>query len=292
MSDTQTKVPQLSYDATLNHQRIETKPFIKWAGGKRRLVPVFSPHFPPMRTVGRYFEPFLGGGAVFFHLQHPKSILSDSNATLVELYQIVRDNVEELIGKLEEHTNDKRYYYNVRSQNPKALSAVERAARFIFLNKTCYNGLYRVNSKGSFNVPFGHYKNPQICDAERLRAASAVLQISTISAVDFEEALSEAGAQDFVYCDPPYHPLNETSSFTSYTAGKFDADDQRRLARVYRELDRRNCRVMLSNSDTPLIRELYQDFQIIEVQANRAINSKANGRGKITELLVINYGLE
>ncbi len=289
MIATRIEEPQLGYDPALNYQRIEAQPFIKWAGGKRRLIPTFAPYFPSMQSVKHYFEPFLGGAAIFFHLQHPHSWLSDSNYRLAELYQVVRDNVEGLMSALKKYHNEKEYYYQVRAQNPQSLSVVERAARFIFLNKTCYNGLYRVNSQGRFNVPFGNYKNPRICNEEGLRSASLALQNVQILAADFEEALANAGPQDFVYCDPPYHPLNKTSSFTSYTAKKFAASDQERLAQVYRDLDQRGCRVMLSNSDTSLIRHLYHDFRIIEVQARRAINSKANGRGKITELVILNY---
>ncbi|RLC61813.1 MAG: DNA adenine methylase [Chloroflexota bacterium] len=281
--------PQLGYGLGLTHKYVDAAPFIKWAGGKRKLIPAFAPHFPPMQQVRRYFEPFLGGGAVFFHLQHPCSFLSDSNEELIEVYQVVKNNVEDLIQALQKHRNEETYYYEVRAQDPETLSPVERAARFIFLNKTCYNGLYRVNSEGQFNVPFGRYRNPLICDAFGLRAASLALRNAEIFAADFEAALANAEHHDFIYCDPPYHPVSETSSFTAYTADKFDISDQERLARVYRDLDRRGCYVMLSNSDMPFIRELYADFQIIEVQAPRAISSKADGRGKITELLIINY---
>jgi len=286
----ESKEPQFAYALVeLKHQRVQAAPFIKWAGGKRRLIPAYAPYFPSMEEIQRYFEPFLGGGAVFFHLQPFNSFLSDSNQRLVELYQIVRDEVEDLITALKKHENEKKYYYQVRKQNPQMLSPVERAARFIFLNKTCYNGLYRVNRKGRFNVPFGNYKKPLIRDEEGLRAASLALQNAQIKKADFEEALAPATSQDFIYCDPPYHPLTDTASFTSYTAEKFDSSDQERLAMVYRELDRRGCRVMLSNSDTDFIRKLYGGFRIIEVQAGRAINSKANGRGKITELVILNY---
>ncbi len=281
--------PQVGYGVEFAYKRVDAAPFIKWAGGKRKLIPDFAPYFPPMQQIERYFEPFLGGGAVFFHLQHPCSFLSDSNEDLIEVYQVVKNKVEDLIQALQKHRNEEAYYYQVRSQNPETLSSVERAARFIFLNKTCYNGLYRVNSSGQFNVPFGRYKSPLICDPFGLRAANLALQRAEIVAADFEAALANAEHHDFVYCDPPYHPLSETSSFTAYTAGKFGISDQERLARVYRDLDRRGCYVMLSNSDMPLIRELYADFRIIEVQAPRAISSKADGRGKITELLIINY---
>ena len=288
----QLKEPQLGYDTELIYQRVDAKPFVKWAGGKRRLIPSLAPYFPPMQQIGRYFEPFLGGGAVFFHLQHPGSFLSDNNENLTELYLVVQDNVEQLIEALKNHHNEEEYFYNVRAQDPALLTPIERAARFVFLNKTCFNGLYRVNSKGLFNVPFGRYKKPLICDAEGLRAASLALQTAQIHWGDFEQVVNRAQSYDFIYFDPPYHPLNATSGFTAYTADKFDTAHQQRLAEIYHELARRNCYVMLSNSDTPLVRDLYRRFQIIEVQAGRAINSNPNGRGKITELLITNYEAE
>ena len=185
--------------------------------------------------------------------------------------------------------NEKDYFYEVRAQIKEDLTPVQRAARFIFLNKTCFNGLYRVNSKGKFNVPFGKYKNPKICDEEGLRSASLALKETIVDNKDFEELLKKANTTDFIYFDPPYQPLNETSSFTSYTAKKFDKAEQKRLSKTYARLAEKGCFVMLSNSDTPLIRELYKDFYIHEVQANRAINRNGDGRGKITELLIINY---
>ena len=281
--------PQLGYALDFESQRVKAKPFIKWAGGKSQLLPNMSKLFPPKEQIGRYFEPFLGGGAVFFYLQHPRSFLSDSNKELVELYEAVKNNVEELIKALKSHKNEREYFYEVRAQKSSNLSQTERAARFIYLNKTCFNGLYRVNSKGEFNVPFGRYKNPTICDAEGLRSASIALQNASIANNDYQSVLSKAKPTDFIYFDPPYHPLNKTSSFTSYTSEKFGEDEQKQLAKIYRSLAECGCFVMLSNSDTPLIRELYKDFYIHEIQANRAINSKPEGRGKITELLIINY---
>jgi len=263
--------PQLGYSSDLVYVRIDAKPFVKWAGGKRKLLSLYAPFFPPVGKVNRYFEPFLGGGAVFFYLQHPYSFLSDRNKEVVELFQIVRDDVEVLIEALRKHRNEEEYYYNVRKQRPVELSSVERSARFLFLNKTCYNGLYRVNSMGQFNVPFGKYKNPVICDVEGLRAANLALQNTQIAVSDFEVAVSDAQRGDFIYMDPPYHPRSKTSSFTAYTAGGFGTHEQERLARIYRELDHRGCYAMLSNSDTPLIRELYADFQIVEIQASRAV---------------------
>jgi DNA adenine methylase len=281
--------PQMGYALDFPGSRIKARPFIKWAGGKSQLLPEMAKLFPPKDQIGRYFEPFLGGGAVFFYLQHPKSFLSDTNRELVELYDTVKNDVEKLIKALKPHKNEHDYFYEIRSQNPDSLSSIERAARFIYLNKTCFNGLYRVNSKGGFNVPFGRYKNPAICDAEGLRAASAALQNAKITYGDFQSVLEKAKTTDFIYFDQPYQPLNKTSSFTSYTSGGFGEKEQRQLAELYKELSNRGCFVMLSNSDTPLIRELYKDFCINEIQASRAINSNGSGRGKITELLVINY---
>jgi DNA adenine methylase len=284
-----TKEPQLGYNIEARTLRVKAKPFIKWAGGKGQLLSSLAAHFPPTEKTGRYFEPFMGGAAVFFHLQPHHSFLSDSNIDLVELYKIVRDDVESLIDALRIHRNKESYYYKIRAQNPATLSPVERAARLIFLNKTCYNGLYRVNSKGGFNVPFGSYLNPTICDVENLRAASLALRYAEISQSDFEQTVSSATKGDFVYFDPPYQPISRTSSFTSYTSGRFDDAEQERLANVFRSLAKRDCYVMLSNSDAPLIKELYADFHIYELLASRAINSKANGRGKIIELLITNY---
>ena len=281
--------PQLGYALDFETSTVKATPFVKWAGGKRNLLPTIEKFMPPKDQINRYIEPFVGGGALFFHLQHPVSILADSNQELIEVYRVVKENVEELIQALKVHRNEKDYFYEVRARKPEDLTPIERASRFIFLNKTCFNGLYRVNSKGQFNVPFGRYKNPRICDEEGLRAASLALRNSTLLVGDFEQTLSKAKPTDFVYLDPPYHPISATSSFTSYTSDKFEESEQERLADIYSELVNRGCFVMLSNSDTPLIRKLYKDFSINEIQANRAISSKADGRGKIGELLIINY---
>lgn len=281
--------PQTGYALDFFNTRIKAKPFIKWAGGKSQLLPKISELLPPKKQIGRYFEPFLGGGAMFFYLQHPKSFLSDTNNDLVELYEVVQNNVEELIKALKPYKNEPDYFYEVRAQNPATLSKVKRAARFVYLNKTCFNGLYRVNSKGEFNVPFGRYKNPAICDVEGLRSASLALQNVKITHGDFQSVLTKTKTTDFIYFDPPYQPLNKTSSFTSYTSIGFGEEQQIKLAKLYKELANKGCFVMLSNSDTPIIRELYKDFYIHEIQASRAINSIGSGRGKITELLIINY---
>ncbi len=274
-------------------------PFVKWAGGKGQLLSQFQPHFPA--HFERYIEPFVGGGAVFFHLYNQgrlpekEVILIDHVEELINGYRVVQSQVEALIEELERHEPhklDADYYYRVRAwdRHPEygQHSDVERAARFLFLNRTCYNGLYRVNRKGQFNVPFGRHNNPRVCNAGNLRAASLALQGATLELGDFRRCLEWAGPGDLIYLDPPYHPLSDTSSFTSYTPVAFGVEDQRRLADLFRELDGRGCQVMLSNSCTPLIRELYKGYTQIEVRAIRAISSKGDGRGAIPELLVLN----
>ena len=266
------------------------KPFLKWAGGKSQLLPQYAPLFP--KKFNTYFEPFLGGGAVFFYLAPQKAILSDINKELISTYNVVKNGVEELILELKKHKqkNKEKYYYRIRDLDPDALSPVERAARLIYLNKTCYNGLYRVNSQGKFNVPFSSYKNPLICDEEGLRAASFALQSADFRVGDFEEiTFNLAKPEDFIYLDPPYYPLSDTANFTGYIPEGFGKREQERLAGIYKKLDKLGCYLMLSNSDTPFIRELYRGFLIETVEAGRAINSKAEGRGKITELVILNY---
>jgi len=265
----------------------EAAPFVKWVGGKRAILPQLATRFP--RRFGRYFEPFLGGGAVFFHLQPDRAVLSDYNPELITTYQVVRDDVQSLIAHLASHRNDEAYYYDLRSQDPETMSAVERASRLIYLNRTCFNGLYRVNSRGGFNVPFGRHKNPTICNEPGLLAASEALQGAKLSHENYMTVLEEAYAGDFIYFDPPYHPLNATANFTSYTPGSFGAQDQADLAQTFRALADRGCKVMLSNSDTPLIRELYADFYIETVMAPRMVNRDATKRGAIAELVIRNY---
>jgi DNA adenine methylase len=271
------------------------RPFVKWAGGKAQLLDAFLPLYPEPGSFRAYLEPFVGGGAVFFHVQtllRPDQVLlCDTNAELISTYEVVRDDVDELIGRLREHQrkNDDEYFYEVREQNPAKLEKVARAARLIYLNKTCFNGLYRVNSRGLFNVPWGHRHNPTIVDAEVLRAASASLQGVALRVSDFREVKDRARAGDFVYFDPPYDPVSRTAKFTSYTHSSFGPEDQRELARVYRALADRGCKVMLSNSDTPFVRELYAGFDIVDVQARRMINSNGQKRGLVGEVVVINY---
>lgn len=246
----------------------------------------------------RYFESFVGGGAVFFHFWNTGRLpehryLFDNNHELVNAYQVVRDDLEALLDRLAVHTerHSKEYYYQIRELDRRnvELSDVERAARTIYLNKTCYNGLYRVNRKGQFNVPIGSYKDPKIRDEETLRAASAALQGVCVEVRDFRTIVDLAQADDFFYFDPPYDPLSKTASFTSYTAGNFGDDDQRDLRDVFAQLSDKGCRCMLSNSYTPFVLDLYQAFRIETVRANRAISSDPNSRGGIPEVVVLNY---
>ncbi|HRQ38419.1 MAG TPA: DNA adenine methylase [Chloroflexota bacterium] len=274
------------------------KPFLKWAGGKTQLLSQIAPHFPT--EFNHYCEPFTGSAAVYWHLYslreqgvvHFSDVhLADSNAELVNCYQVVRDEVDALIEQLTQHRqqHQQTYYYQIRAQNTAELSPVARAARLIYLNKTCYNGLYRVNRAGQFNVPMGRYKNPAIFDTTALQSASRALQGVEVVQADFRELLHWAQAGDFIYFDPPYAPLSKTSSFTSYTADAFGEQEQVELAAVLHELDQRGCKVMLSNSWTPAILALYQDFHCLELKASRAINSKASKRGPVSELLALNY---
>ena len=274
-------------------------PFVKWAGGKTRLLPQYQPYFPA--TFNRYIEPFLGGGAVFFHLHNQgwlankQAFLIDQVEELINVYRTVQSGVEDLIGALQKHEPyrlDRDYFERVRAWDRSGdyaqRSAVERAARLLYLNRTCYNGLYRVNRRGEFNVPFGRYRNPTICDAGNLRAASQALQGVTMMVDDFDLCLKLAKPGDLIYLDPPYHPLSDTAKFTSYAGRNFDAPDQRRLADLFRELDLRGCQVMLSNSYCDFTRNLYQGYELVVVEATRAISSKGDGRGAIPELLVLN----
>ena len=283
--------------ATDDQARAAAKPFLKWAGGKQQLIEQFEPFFPP--TMARYVEPFIGAGAVFFHLWRTgrlpeQAYLFDNNGELVNTYLVVRDQVDELIALLATHQqqHSREFYYAVRAldrDDSVELSAVERAARMLYLNRTCFNGLYRVNRKGQFNVPIGHYRDPKILHEGTLRAASAALRSAQTEACDFRTVVDLARAGDFIYFDPPYHPLSDTSSFTSYTSGDFLEPDQRDLAQVFAALSDKGCLCMLSNSYTPLVLELYKRFRLEVVLATRAINSKVAGRGAIREAVVLNY---
>jgi DNA adenine methylase len=289
-----------------NTQRLRNElpkcyPFVKWAGGKNQLLSSLDPLIPKKFTT--YFEPFLGGGAVFFYLLSEKNLrfkafLSDINEELINAFNIIKNDVEKLITILENHQrmydrSPQDYYYKLRAQT-KSFDRVESAGRFIALNKTCYNGLYRVNSKGVFNVPMGRYKNPLICDSSNLRKISIILKNSNthFESIDYRAILETKTREgDFVYLDPPYNPINPTSNFTSYTNNKFSEKDQIELSEIFNKLHDRKCNILLSNSDTPLIRKLYHDFSdyTISVKALRAINSKGFKRTGHRELLIKNY---
>ncbi len=289
--ESQTQILQWR-QVNLKHKKIVEipRPFIKWVGGKRQLISQMTTYFP--KTFNKYIEPFVGGGAVFFYLLPQKAVLIDNNPELINAYQVIKHKVEDLIESLRVHKNDKDYFYNIRAidREPsfRNLDKVERASRTIFLNKTCYNGLYRVNKKNQFNTPFGRYKNPKICDSLNLRAVNVALRNTTIHLGDFGDCLSSAQAGDFVYMDCPYHPVSDTANFTSYTSDDFGIAEQKRLSRVFRHLDKKGCTVILSNSYTPFILELYQDFTIHTVHANRAVNCDPSKRGKIREVLIAN----
>ena len=266
-------------------------PFLKWAGGKRQLIPQMNNFFP--KNYNRYIEPFIGGGAVFFHLLPDDSIISDNNPDLINCYRVVKQDVEGLIKSLKIHKYEKDYYYEIRAldrdrKKYAELSDVEKASRSIYLNKSGYNGLYRVNSKGFFNVPFGRHKNPNICDEENLRKVSQVLKNVKIYLGSFEICLDFAEKNDFVYLDPPYYPLSDTALFTSYTKKSFDRSSQIKLFEVFKELNNRECNILLSNSYSDFILDLYNDFKIVTLKAKRNINSNSKKRGLIKEVLILN----
>lgn len=273
------------------------KPFVKWVGGKRQLLTQFRKLnlYPPEKfnpETGRYFEPFVGGGAVFFDLLPEKAFLSDLNKELVTTYNVIKNNVEELIISLKKHKIDKEYFLDIRSKNPTDLDDISVASRFIYLNRTCFNGMYRVNSKGGFNVPYGKHTNPLICDEVNLRKVSKALSKVEIKHQDYKAVLTKAKAGDFVYFDPPYHPVSKTASFTSYTAEAFLEKEQLELRDTVLELNKRGCFVMLSNSDADFINEIYsghKGIRVNKVEAGRAINSDGAKRGKVVEVLITNY---
>ncbi|MGV8169054.1 MAG: DNA adenine methylase [Candidatus Nanoarchaeia archaeon] len=267
--------------------------FVKWAGGKGQLLEQLEPLFP--KKIDTYIEPFVGGGAVLFYVikKHaPKEvIIVDVNEELMNAYEVVKNNVDELISKLKEHKSkhDKEYYYKVRAISPKNLNKVERAARFIYLNRTCFNGLYRVNSKGEFNVPMGSYKNPDVVQEDKLRIVSELLKNVKILCGSFESSLEIAKKGDFVYFDPPYYPLDDKPSFTTYHHDEFLDKEHENLAKVFDELSKRGCLCMESNSDTNFVKNLYKKYSMKTVMAKRLINCRAEGRGVIKEVVIMNY---
>ena len=269
-------------------------PFLKWAGGKTQLLNQFEQFFPPKEHIKEYLEPFVGSAALFFHLQPERAHLADNNEELINCYKQVQRNVQAVIELLRTHKrfHSARHYYKVRAFHPKDLSPAERAARLIYLNKTCYNGLYRVNSRGQFNVPIGRYANPPILDEALLQSASRVLRGVGLHCMPFDRFCVEfAERGDFVYFDPPYVPLSKTSNFTSYTKDTFTLEDQQHLRDIFIALDRRGCLLMLSNSASTLVRNLYKSCgaTTFEVSARRAINSAAGKRKAIPELVILNY---
>lgn len=275
----------------------KAKPFLKWVGGKGQLLAQFESLLP--KTYNSYFEPFIGGGAVFFSINPRKAHINDINKTLVQTYTHIKNDVEKLIKSLKKLEEEflakdtearKEFYYSIREKyNSLSHEDFEKSLYFLFFNKTAFNGVYRENSKGGFNVPIGSYKNPKIVDDENLRAVSEILSNTKITSGSFTDAVKNAKAGDFVYFDPPYHPLSETSSFTSYSKDSFSKDDQIKLRDLFIELDKKGVYVMLSNSSAPFIQEIYSNYKQIPVFASRMINSKADKRGKISEVVIVNY---
>ena len=271
-------------------------PVLKWVGGKRQLLKAFEPLFPS--EIEYYCEPFVGGGAVFLHLRPKRAMISDINAEIINLYQVIRDDVDGLITKVSEFTNDKDCYYAVREWDKypeyQSMSAVDRAARILYLNRTCFNGVYRVNKSGYFNVPFGRYKNPMILDEENLHALNQYFNEAdiTFKVADCVTVLDEVPDNAFVYLDPPYDPVSVTASFTSYAKDGFSKEDQHRLRECCDRLNARGVKFMLSNSATDFIKSEYQNYRIDVVKANRSINRDGDGRGAVDEVVVRNYETE
>ena len=269
------------------------KPLLKWAGGKSQLVPELIRLVPTF--FGSYHEPFAGGAALFFAmyrnglLKGKHAVLSDINQELIDTYTSVRDEAEKIIRQLKTLHYDKDQYYRIRTQEPRKLPSHKKAARMIYLNRTCFNGLYRVNSRGEFNVPFGRYVNPTICDADNLRAVSAAFKDAQLSCQPFSAVLDSARKNDFVYFDPPYVPLSETANFVSYASTGFGYSDQEELADVFCRLGTRGVKVMQSNSDTDWVHKRYRKFKLLPVQARRRVNSRADKRGAIQELVILNF---
>lgn len=274
------------------------KPFVKWAGGKRQLIPVLNENLP--KIFGTYYEPFLGGGALLFHIltkqNKQKCSLSDLNPDLVLSYAVIRNRVDELIHSLKNHEkkyrkNSESYYYSIRESNPS--DEIEKTSRLLFLNRTCFNGLYRVNRKGKFNVPLGKYTNPNIVNEENLRAVSSILDSNRVlvQCRDFEAVLGDAKKGDFIYFDPPYQPISQTANFTSYTNKDFTYDDLSRLAKLCTDLDAKGCKVLLSNSDSAEVVDMFvkKPWKINKIRATRSINSDSKKRTGHFELLIKNY---
>lgn len=277
-----------------NKEMIHAKPFIKWVWWKRQLIAQFQKLFP--KELNNYHEPFLGGWAVFFNLQKKQSFLSDINAELINTYKIIKENPKQLIKFLESCTHSKDFFTEIRAWDrvenwEKNYSEIQRAGRFIYLNRTCFNGLYRVNSKGQFNVPMWSYTNPDFVQKENILNSSKLLNETKaiIKLQSFMEVLNNAKSWDLVYFDPPYDTLTETANFTSYNESGFGRNMQIKLRDVFVELHNKGCNIMMSNHNTPFIREIYSWFRFEIVKARRNVNSKGSGRGEVEEIVVMNY---
>jgi len=270
-------------------------PFVKWVGGKRQIISSIEVLLPKNIKDYKYVEPFIGGGAVLLHLQPKTAIVNDYNSELINVYKVIRDNNEELIEDLKKHKNESEYFYNIRrldrSEYFEKLSNIERASRFIYLNKTCFNGLYRVNNAGEFNSPFGRYKNPNFINSPVIKAVSNYLNENNIELYsgDYEDILKTLDSNSFVYLDPPYHPISESSNFTGYIQGGWNIYDQIRLREACDELNRKGIKFLLSNSSTCFIKDQYREYNIKTVRANRVINVDGEKRGEIEEVLIRNY---
>lgn len=270
-------------------------PVVKWVGGKRQLLPQILPLIP--KRMSAYCEPFLGGGAVLFALQPRRALVNDLNQDLITVYRVIKENADALIEHLSHHENTPEYFYRIRDLDRDreayaALSDVEKASRLLYLNKTCYNGLFRVNASGAFNSPYGHYRRPNIVNEQTIRGVSRYFNSCDITffSEDFAAVLNRVPRGGFVYLDPPYDPVSDTASFTGYNRGGFGREEQVRLKACCDALTARGVRFLLSNSATPFIRELYSSYHVSIVQARRAVNSVASRRGAIEEVLVRNYG--
>ncbi|HAN19535.1 MAG: modification methylase [Bacteroidetes bacterium GWC2_33_15] len=270
-------------------------PFLKWVGGKRQIMPSIVSVLPKNIQNYTYIEPFVGGGAVLFHLTPSNAVINDFNSELINVYEVIRNNLDELIIDLKKHKNESDYFYKIRgidrTKEFEKLSKVQRASRIIYLNKTCFNGLYRVNNAGEFNAPFGRYKNPNIVNEPTLKAVSKYLNTNNIQILngDYKAALKQADKNSFVYLDPPYHPISENSNFTGYIRGGWDMQDQIKLREACDDLTKKGIKFLLSNSSAPLIKDQYKKYNIQTIKANRAINSNGSNRGEIEEVLIRNY---
>lgn len=280
----------------MKNKNLLVAPVLKWVGGKRQLMDEIKKHLPDDINKLTYYEPFIGGGALLFELQPKRAIVNDVNSELINVYEMIRDNVEGLIADLEKHENSSEYFYEIRDLDRdkfkyQTLTDLERASRILYLNKTCFNGLFRVNSSGEFNTPYGKYKNPNIVNEVGLRAVSNYFNRSKIEfrCGDFEDAITGIRKNSFVYLDPPYDPVSDSSSFTGYAKGGFGRDEQIRLKEMVDRLTKKGVKIMLSNSYTDFIVELYSDYRIEIVYAKRNVNAVANKRGEIKEVLIMNY---